>query len=145
MVKYIAHMLFGAVLLLILQPIFREFIEVKPYTHQEELLVDWDEGFGTLDIQSTFYKNGECNLKTFAVVGVANGVARYLTYTDNDGIPENFNREEGWHLVNISVDISADVYDSVELRTRHTCGGDPTLLNNVYLEVLNGQQIKEDL
>ena len=47
---------------------------------KEELLVDWDEGFGTLDIQSTFYKNGECNLKTFAVVGVANGVARYLTY-----------------------------------------------------------------
>ena len=46
-------------------------------------------------------------------------------HTDNDGIPENFNREEGWHLVNISVDISADVYDSVELRTRHTCGGDP--------------------
>ena len=142
--KHLTHILFAAVLLLLFKPLVLELFETKPYTDREELLVDWDESRGTLDIQSIFFKNGDCKLSTFAVVGISNGVARYIDYKDNDGVPENFDREEGWQLVNITVDISEMVYDTVELRTRHTCNGDPTFLNNIYLGVPYGQQIRKE-
>ena len=137
-------MLFGIFTVLSLIPVYNSVVKISPYSKQEEILIDWSEEEGKLDIQSIFYKNGKCRLETFAVVGISDGVPGYIDYIDNDGLPENYNREEGWHLVNITVDISEKVYDTVEVRTRHTCNGDPTLLNNVYLEVHNGQQHKKE-
>lgn len=142
--KYFIGMLFGILSILTLKPAYYSFVEERPYNKQEELLVDWQENKGTLDIQSVFFKNGACKLSTFAVVGISNGVPKYIDYKDNDGVPENFDREEGWHLVNITIDISEELYDTVELRTRHTCNGNPTPLNNVYLEVPYGQQIRKE-
>lgn len=92
---------------------------VEPFYDATVLEEVWTDD--EVSIFATFYKNGECNLLTFQPVGYFLGIPEYLPYEDKQGIPLNFNREEGEHSLFVAVDTSTKDFERVELRTRHLC------------------------
>lgn len=103
----------------IVSPYVEDMLQIEPYYGPKITEETW--GNQTLVLRGSFIKNGSCELKTFAVVGISDGVPRYLSFNDLDGLPRNFDREAGKQGLNISVDVSDNTYDEVQMRTRHTC------------------------
>lgn len=129
---YIAYVLLIIIAVNTAIPLLSGYFKTGPYNQVEEIVVDWEE---EVLIRYSFFKNGACHLKTFAVVGYSDGVPRYLEYKDLDALPDHFDREEGEHSLNILVDTKGVYYDKIELRTRHICGKE--IVNKVFATIKN--------
>lgn len=116
--KYISYFLLGVLAYGMLSPLVT-IGNVQPYTQEEVLKEDWTKD-GTA-IHAVFFKNGSCKIINFSVVGFSGGIPKYLHYRDLDGLPEDFDREEGWQGLNIFVEVDPLSLDFFELRTRHVC------------------------
>ena len=92
---------------------------VKPYTDVKVHSEVWDEDRFTL--RASFVKNGQCTLVSFSVVAFAGNIPVYVKYQDLDGVPQDFDREEGAQGLNIRVDVERGSIDYLETRTRHRC------------------------
>lgn len=102
----------------------------RPYTGVEILRADVVDG--RMHLVANFHKNGDCELLRFQPTGIILGVTRRLEFTDGDGLPEDFDREEGSQTLNISIDVG-DV-GRVEIRTRHLCksGDDEKTVDRIF-------------
>lgn len=112
-------------------------MEPEPFIAERVWEVDPDET-GTR-ITATFRKQPSCELATFRVMGawIVSGAERtaYITYTDMDGLAENFDRDPGAQTLRILAQHGQDPKPQfIELRTAHDCGG-PFLTTRVFARV----------
>lgn len=119
MSKYFSYFLLLIIAYFIVNPYIEDMLRIEPYYEVKITEESWNRG--SLVIRGSFIKNGFCKLETFAVVGTSDGIPRYLNFKDLDDLPKDFDREAGEQGLNISVDISDNTYDQVQIRTRHVC------------------------
>lgn len=131
--KHLSYLLFGLLVGFVFYPVIDKVSDPVPYDMVQIREVDWTEEGVVL--RATFRKNGDCSLKSFAVVGFVGDIPSYVSFVDLDGIEDNFDREEGHHGFNILIDITPDEYDAFEVRTRHECRidkKDTEIVNRVF-------------
>lgn len=71
----------------------------------------------------TFIK-GSCTRKRFSVSAYQDGLGTFLTWEGLDGVPEDYNREEGVQTLRGRMNIKGLDPDEVLYRTLHDCEGD---------------------
>jgi hypothetical protein len=120
----------GLVAYAVLAPLAVDFLGTRPYHSVNAHTEYWTKD--ELVLQTTFFKNDACTIRAFNAIGIANGIPEYLTYRDLDGLPPLFDRDPGSQSLNIAVDISKRIYDTVEIRTRHQCIGYDSLINKTF-------------
>lgn len=131
--KHLSYLLFGLLVGFVFYPVVEKISETDPYDMVKIREVDWTEE-GVV-FRATFRKNGDCDLKSFAIVGFVDDIPSYVSFIDLDGIDTNFSREEGQHGLNLLIDITPEEYDAFEMRTRHECRvgkKDTEIVNKVF-------------
>ena len=94
----------------------------NPYTKVEVQIATWVPT--GLELHASFFKNGQCKILSFSVIGFANGVPQYISYDDLDDLNEEgapYDREEGAQGLNIFIPVDPASIDYLETRTRHIC------------------------
>jgi hypothetical protein len=110
--------------------VINQLLETEPYSKVSPHKIKWTSE-GTLELQYSFIKNGDCELVRFSVVGV-DGLPDYLDYIDNDGLGSNFDRDAGTQGLDITIDTQG--FTDIELRTTHQCGEDK--VSRVFAKVV---------
>ena len=106
---------------------------LKPRPYVDIHITRADVVGGRLQFIANFRKNDGCDFILLAPVGVILNTATYLSFEDLDGLGTDFNREPGQQTLRISVDLEGGVYDRIEFRTRHDCGGE--IINRIFAVV----------
>lgn len=104
-----------------LWPTINEYLEPNPYDSVKEVSVMWNEDY--VDIKYSFFKNEDCQILQFAVVGIGI-LPDYLEYTDLNNTPQDeelYNREAG--LQGLHLRVFTEDFDKIEIRTAHNCSG----------------------
>ena len=128
-----SYALVGVVSALAFAPHINTLYLPNPYYVTKENKVVWNAN--SVDLDYNFRKNEGCDLVTFNVVGSSAGSEEGLKYIDLDGLPEDFNREPGDHVLNIRVLTKGVYYEYITLLTRHLCGD--TYINKKFVTVVN--------
>lgn len=81
------------------------------------------------------FKKNECRFERLAVVGVVAGATQMLPWADLDGLPEQYDREAGSQTINIEIKTRGVEYDTIEIRTRHLCGPDDTVVDRIFASI----------
>lgn len=118
--KYFSYLLLFFISGFMFWPTLQTFLEPEPYSNVEEVYTNFEED--SVELAYTFVKNGECEIKSFAVIGIGI-LPDYLKYEDLGDLPDVdglYNREAGLQGLHIRVDTES--YNTVEIRTRHLCG-----------------------
>ena len=131
--KYFAYGGLAGTYLLALTPLIQNLFEPNPYSDVNRLYVNW--GDYHVDLTYSFTKNSGCNLITFHVEGSSAGVFIPLDHVDLDGLPENFDRPPGEHVLNIRVLTDGRYVEKIRVHTRHDCEGTP--VNKVFTTANN--------
>ena len=113
-----------------LGPVVNHILEPEPYSKVSPHKIKWASE-GTLELQYSFVKNGDCKLVRFSVVGV-DRLPDYLDYVDNDGLGGDFDRDAGTQGLDITVETQG--FTDIELRTVHQCGEDR--VNRVFAKIV---------
>jgi len=96
--------------------------KMRPYWDVELISAEVIES-GDVHIAANFVK-GDCTLKLFVPVGVTfAGRRTNLIHSDLDGRGQLDDRLAGKTTLRIVVHTDGAEYDSLEIRTRHDCGG----------------------
>lgn len=84
-----------------------------------------------LEISATFLKTDQCIFDSLGVFGEKLGQWNQLDWVDVNG--EKGDRLEGYHTLNLAIDVSNGPYTKIQVRTRHECGG--VKKDSIFLEV----------
>ena len=124
-------LLLGLFFTLATQTAFWALSEPQPYKDVVVTEVErTDDGYV---VHANFIKT-ECTFKRLEVFGINTGVHIYLKWSALDGSPAtDYDRSIGkQHLIILVITTDAD-YDTLEIRTRHDCGG--KLVDKVFATI----------
>jgi len=109
-----------------------------PYRNVEIVSTEIDAR--TLHLVATFEKV-ECEIKALRVVGYASSVTGFLDWSDDDGLPEDEDRQEGFQTLRIAIDLGDEILSKIEIRTTHACpsrdADDATYVDRVFATIHN--------
>ena len=124
-------LIFGVVFTAILQGAIWLLSEPNPY---KDVVVENVEKTDSGYIVTASFIKTECTFKRLEVFGVNTGIPIYLEWEALDGSPStDYDRSIGkQHLVILAITADA-AYDTLEIRTRHDCGGQ--LVDKVFAKI----------
>lgn len=76
-----------------------------------------------IEVIANFVKN-ECTFMRLEVFGSSTGILEFVEWESLQGRGKEYDRSVGVQTLDILVRAPHDKYDSIEIRTRHSCGGE---------------------